>query len=59
MKRLTLEQSKVGENKYQYRVIQLINAINPKIGKVLTEVEATQLCNNSAWTVTIKEGKFQ
>jgi len=54
MKRLTLTQQQIEENKYQYRVLQVVNYTKPKIGTVLSEAEAQRYCASAHWTVTIK-----
>jgi hypothetical protein len=62
MRRLRVEQrkepienvgaiSKVG---YTYRVMQVINAVKPKIGDRLSEAELNDFCVHPDWEVTIK-----
>lgn len=54
MKKLTLKQHQIEENKYLYRVIQVVDATNPKIGEQLSEDTVASFCNNASWAVTIK-----
>ncbi len=54
MKKLVLKQDQIAENKYQYLVVQVVNATTPKVDKRLTEAEAKRLCDNGSWNVTIK-----
>lgn len=53
MKKLTLKQEQVAENKWQYRVLGVVNHIKPKIGAVLTEAEASRFCRDQKWNVNI------
>ncbi len=53
MKKLTLKQDQIEENKWQYQVLGLVNAIKPKIHSTLTEAEANKFCRDPKWSVTI------
>ena len=54
MKKLILRQEQIEENKWQYRVMQVTNAVSPKVGSVLSESETKRFCHNDSWSVTIK-----
>ena len=54
MKKLILKQHQIAENKYRYRVMQIVNATVPKVSATLTEETVASYCNNAQWTVTIK-----
>lgn len=54
MKKLMLKQHQHEENKFVYRVLQVVNATKPKINAVLSEGEVAHYCNDAAWVVTIK-----
>lgn len=53
MKKLTLKQQQIEENKYQYRVLQVVNSVKPKVNAALSEAEASRFCRDVKWSVTI------
>lgn len=53
MKKVTLKQEQIEENKWNYRVLGVVNATKPKIHSVLSEAQANKFCRDPKWNVTI------
>ncbi len=54
MKKLTVKQMQIAGRNYQYKVTQVVNAIIPKIGEVLSVQALDGYCKSPVFTVTIK-----
>ncbi len=54
MKKMTLKQHQIEENKFSYQVMLVVNDVVPHVGSLLSERQANKYCRDNQWTVTIK-----
>jgi len=54
MKRMTLKQNQIEANTFEYLVVQVVDATNPKVDERLSERQAARYCSDVNWSVTIK-----